>query len=96
MKKKKKKKGHTTLTADAASEAGDFYSRKQIQTVVKPRFHRLLLWFKIFKNRTTVCACLSGRLMMMMMAMMMIMMMMTFDGNGESCVYITIWFSFLL
>ena len=30
--------------------------------------------------------------MMMMMALMMIMMMMTFKVNGESCVYLTIWF----
>ena len=42
--KKNEKKSDTILT-DAASGAGDFYSRKQIQTVIKPRFHRLLCWF---------------------------------------------------
>ena len=49
----------TTLIADAATGVEDFYSLKQIQTVIRPRSYPLLCQFvtKITIVTNSVCAC---------------------------------------
>ena len=50
----------TTLIADAATGVEDFYSLKQIQTVIRPRSYPLLCQFlmKIIIVINLVCACI--------------------------------------
>ena len=49
----------TTLIADAATVVEDFYSLKQIQTVIRPRSYSLLCQFlmKIIIVINCVCEC---------------------------------------
>ena len=48
-----------TLIADAATGVEDFYSLKQLQTVIRPRSYPLLCQFliKIMKVTNLMCAC---------------------------------------